>query len=174
MTGSTKDNGQGTNLTAGKQILDACCGGRMMWAQKNCPHAVYVDCRDGEYPLCDGRVYKVHPDVVADFRALPFPDATFRLVVIDPPHLVRGGDNSWLVTKYGKLDKVTWQDDLRRGFAECWRVLEVGGTMIVKWSDVQIPFSEIEPLLPSQYLFGSRHNRGMFMVLFKTDGKEGA
>lgn len=151
-------------------ILDACCGGRMMWFQKNCPQALYVDCRDGEWPLCDGRVYKVHPDVVADFRELPFPDASFRLVVFDPPHLVHGGDKSWIVKKYGRLDKKTWQDDLRCGFAECWRVLEEGGTLVFKWSEVQIPLRDVTPLLPSEPLFGSQHGNGLFLVMFKQKG----
>lgn len=150
-----------------KMILDACCGGRMMWWEKDCEHAIFADCREGEYPLCDGRVYRVRPDIVADFRELPFPDARFKLILFDPPHLLHGGDKSWLVQKYGRLDKTSWQSDLSRGLAECWRVLAPGGTMIVKWSEMQIPFSRIVPLLPSPPLFGSKHRKTLFAVLFK-------
>lgn len=153
----------------GKLILDACCGGRMMWFNKQYPYALYVDVRDDEYPLSDGRVHKVHPDEVVDFRQLPYENASFRLVVFDPPHLVHGGANSWLVKKYGKFDKKAWRDDLRRGLAECWRVLAIGGTMIFKWSEVQIPLSEVRPLLPSEPLFGSTHGRAVFLVMFKVE-----
>lgn len=67
-----------------KLILDACCGPRMMWFDKQNPLAVFMDIRDEECTLCDGRNLEVHPDVVGDFRNMPFEDATFRLVVFDP------------------------------------------------------------------------------------------
>ena len=67
-----------------KPILDACCGGRTFWFDKHNPHAVYVDKRtmkrriiwtskDGEQT----REFEVQPDIVADFKSLPFPDNTF-------------------------------------------------------------------------------------------------
>ena len=61
----------------------------MMWFDKRNPQAVFMDIRDEEHILCDGRSLEVHPDVIGDFRSIPFEDATFRLVVFDPPHLVR-------------------------------------------------------------------------------------
>ena len=91
-----------------KLILDACCGPRMMWFDKRNPQAVFMDIRDEEHILCDGRSLEVHPDVIGDFRSIPFEDATFRLVVFDPPHLVRLGDNSYMAHKYGKLLS-TWE-----------------------------------------------------------------
>ena len=106
-----------------KLILDACCGPRMMWFDKRNPQAVFMDIRDEEHILCDGRSLEVHPDVIGDFRSIPFEDATFRLVVFDPPHLVRLGDNSYMAHKYGKLLS-TWETDLKQGFDECMRVLK--------------------------------------------------
>lgn len=91
------------NTGMDKLILDACCGSRMMWFDKQNPLAVFMDIRDEECTLCDGRNLEVHPDVVGDFRNIPFEDATFRLVVFDPPHLVRLGANSYTAHKYGKL-----------------------------------------------------------------------
>lgn len=41
--------------------------------------------------LCDGRTLNVNPDVIADFRDMPFPDESFYLVVFDPPHLINAG-----------------------------------------------------------------------------------
>lgn len=86
-----------------KPILDACCGSRMFWFDKANPAVVFMDNRNFEETLCDGRRLEVRPDVVADFRDMPFPDKWFRLVVFDPPHLIHAGDKSWIGTKYGPL-----------------------------------------------------------------------
>jgi len=88
-----------------------------------------------------------------DFRQLPFPDQCFALVVFDPPHLVRAGAASWLAAKYGRLG-TDWRDDLRRGFAECFRVLKPDGVLIFKWSEVQVPTRDVLALTPHAPLFG--------------------
>ena len=118
-------------MKTNKLILDACCGPRMMWFDKRNPQAVFMDIRDEEHILCDGRSLEVHPDVIGDFRRIPFEDATFRLVVFDPPHLVRLGDNSYMAHKYGRLFP-TWETDLKQGFDECMRVLKPEGVLIFK------------------------------------------
>jgi hypothetical protein len=41
--------------------------------------------------------------------------------------------------KYGRLNKETWRDDLRAGFAEAFRVLWLHGVLIFKWNETQIP-----------------------------------
>lgn len=82
-------------------------------------------------------------DIIADFRALPFADNTFAQVVFDPPHLDRIGENAWMKKKYGALDKKTWPDDIRAGFAEAFRVLRPHGTLIFKWNETQIPVSKV-------------------------------
>ena len=61
---------------------------------------------------------KIHPDTQWDFRHLPVPDNTYDMVVFDPPHLVKVGDNSWLAKKYGKLPP-EWKPYLKQGFDEC-------------------------------------------------------
>ncbi len=96
----------------------------------------------------------VHPDVIMDFRDLPFPDNFFRLVAFDPPHLVHAGKTSWLAAKYGVLGK-DWRADLRAGFAECFRVLESGGVLVFKWNETQIKIREILELTPHQPLLGN-------------------
>lgn len=40
------------------------------------------------------REIEIKPDIVADFRDMPFTDATFDLVIFDPPHLIRAGKES--------------------------------------------------------------------------------
>ena len=66
-----------------KPIIDVCCGGRMFWFDKNNKNVVFMDNRTLKTQLCDGRSFEVNPDVVADFRNIPFPDNTFSLVVFD-------------------------------------------------------------------------------------------
>ena len=69
-----------------KAILDACCGSRMFWFDRRHPDVVFMDRREETHTLCDGRTLEIKPDVVGDFRAMPFSDGAFRLVVFDPPH----------------------------------------------------------------------------------------
>ncbi len=63
-----------------KIILDACCGSRMFWFDKENPLTLFADIRDEEHTLCDGRSLKVHPDIVSDFTDMPFLDESFKLV----------------------------------------------------------------------------------------------
>ena len=141
--------------------LDACCGSRMFWFDKGDTRATFMDKRRETHVLTDNtrkpgsRVLKIDPDYKADFTSMPFSDSSFSLVVFDPPHLVRAGKNGWMAKKYGKLEG-DWQEDLRRGFAECFRVLKPDGTMIFKWNEVQIPVSQILALSPERPLFGNR------------------
>lgn len=137
------------------QVLDPCCGSRMMWFDKDDDRAVFGDIRSESVALCDGRTLQVSPDVQMDFRQMPFADETFRLVVFDPPHLNRVGPSSWTAAKYGAL-LPSWREDLAAGFAECFRVLKPGGTLVFKWSEVQIPLSRILELTDHKPLFGQR------------------
>lgn len=78
------------------KILDVCCGSRMFWFDKNHENTLFVDKREYYEELPTGHVINVSPDVVADFRNLPFKDETFYHVVFDPPHLLHAGESSWL------------------------------------------------------------------------------
>lgn len=86
-------------------ILDMCCGSRMFWFNKRDVRGVFADIRAEEHELCDGRRLVINLDLIADFRALPFADASFPVVVFDPPHLERVGQTSWMGKKYGHLNK---------------------------------------------------------------------
>ena len=142
-------------------VLDACCGSRMFWFDRQDDRAVFVDKRKERHTLTDksskggSRELIVDPDIQADFTALPFADNSFSLVVFDPPHLIRNGRKGWLAKKYGKLEG-DWKDELRRGFAECFRVLKPEGTMIFKWNEREVPVSQILALTPERPLFGNR------------------
>lgn len=150
-----------------KKILDACCGSRMFWFDRQHPKTVYMDCRSVETELCDGRKLVVSPDVVGDFRNMPFDDCSFKLVVFDPPHLVNLGESSWMAKKYGKLSKGTWQNDLRKGFEECFRVLKEDGVLVFKWNEQQIPINDVVKLAPVQPLFGQRSGKTHWLVFMK-------
>ena len=154
-----------------KHILDACCGSRMFWFDKANKQTVYMDCRQYTGTACDGRTIDVDPDVIGDFRNIPFPDASFRMVVFDPPHLIRAGENSWLAQKYGKLNKETWRDDLKQGFVECFRVLEPGGILIFKWNEDQIKVTEVSKVFPVRPLFGQRGGKTHWLVFVKEGGE---
>ena len=142
-----------------QKILDACCGSRMFWKKRDRQDVLFMDIRNEEHILCDGRKLQVNPDVVADFRNMPFPDKSFRLVVFDPPHLINLGENAWMAKKYGRLNKDTWKDDLRRGFYECLRVLDDDGVLILKWNTKDIPASALFNALGQEPLFGSLSGR---------------
>lgn len=153
-----------------KIILDACCGGRMFWFDRNHPNALYVDKRSENITLCDGRHYNVAPDMVADFTHLPFVDNSFKMVIFDPPHLVGAGAAGWLAKKYGTLPK-NWQPMIRDGFAECWRVLDINGTLIFKWNENNIKVSDIIKTIGQQPLVGTRNarNKTVWLVFMKIE-----
>lgn len=141
-----------------RTILDPCCGGRSFWFDPQHQGVLFGDIRSEQHTLCDGRAFSITPDLNMDFREMPFPDSSFRLVVFDPPHLRHAGRGSWLRAKYGILGD-DWQDDLRRGFAECFRVLKPEGILIFKWNEIQIPVSEILALTDQKPLFGHKSGK---------------
>lgn len=150
-----------------KYILDATCGSRTIWFQKNHSHTVYMDCREEHDTAIwkstkndSARTLNVYPDVLADFTKMPFPDNSFYLVVFDPPHLQKVGENAWLRKKYGKLPE-DWQSLIRDGFWECMRVLKPNGTLIFKWSEVDIPTRKIIDTIGIAPLFGHRSGKAM-------------
>lgn len=148
------------------KILDACCGSKMFWFDKEHESALYMDNRTLDTTLCDGRKLVVNPDVVADFKNMPFDDETFYLVIFDPPHLKNAGDTSYLKAKYGTLGP-SWKDDIKQGLAECWRVLKENGTLIFKWNEEQVLFSDVKGLLPSEPIIGQRRGKTIWLVFFK-------
>ncbi len=149
-----------------KTILDVCCGSRMFWFDKQNKDTIYMDIRQLDDTLCDGRELHINPDIIGDFRAIPFHDNRFKMVVFDPPHLARAGEKSWLAKKYGKLED-SWPLDLKKGFEECMRVLEPHGTLIFKWNEDQIKLSEILKLIPFKPLFGNKKSKTHWLVFIK-------
>jgi SAM-dependent methyltransferase len=140
-----------------KIILDACCGGRAFWFDKNNPNVLFADSRVMKPEIVgngkNARIRKCLPDKIMDFREMDIPDNTFNLVVFDPPHLFVG-KNSYMAKCYGMLDKHTWEKDLTKGFAECFRVLKQHGILIFKWNECDILLKDVLNLTPYKPLFG--------------------
>lgn len=157
------------NAIIEKKILDACCGSRMFWFDKNNPNVLFADIRNEEHTLCDGRDLQIRPDYQHDFTAMSFPDESFQMVVFDPPHLKNLGTNSWMAKKYGKL-LPSWETDIRAGVNECMRVLKTGGTLIFKWNESQITAKDILAVIDHKPLFGhvtGRHGKTIWMAFLK-------
>ncbi|GGH83653.1 23S rRNA G2069 N7-methylase RlmK/C1962 C5-methylase RlmI [Pullulanibacillus pueri] len=138
----------------------------MFWFDKENEDVLYMDNRQLETTLCDGRTLNVNPDVIADFRNMPFEDDSFYLVVFDPPHLLKAGDDSWLAKKYRKLNE-SWSTDIKRGFGECMRVLKPNGTLVFKWNEDQVKTSEVIKAIGQKPLFGNRRSKTHWMVFMK-------
>lgn len=110
-----------------------------------------------------------------DARKLDFPDDTFYLVVLDPPHLINCGKTSDMAKSYGYLEKA-WHEDMKRIFNEAWRVLRPHGTLIFKWADKDVSLAELLYVLERQPVFGDKKpsankagtNR-FFLVFFKDE-----
>jgi hypothetical protein len=138
-------------------VLDACCGPKMFWFNRADPRALFVDKRAGAYvaDTQEGRRHiVVAPDIVCDFKSLPFEADSFALVVFDPPHTF-SGEKGWMAKKYGTL-KQDWQAEIAAGFAECFRVLCSKGTLIFKWNEHRVPVSAVLALTTEKPLFGQR------------------
>ena len=150
------------NGSAFPPVLDACCGSRMMWFDKSDGRALFVDCRNETHvqksKRWNDRNIVVAPDIQADFTDLPFPTDTFDHVVFDPPHMEKIGQSSTVAKTYGKLI-CDWRDMLRNGFAECFRVLRPGGTLIFKWCEFEIPLAEVLVLTPERPLYGTKYGK---------------
>ena len=164
-------------------ILDPCCGSRSMWFDRQHQGALFGDQRREQITVTDNsrgnasgtRLLTIEPDVQMDFRALPFADGTFKVVVFDPPHLIQAGERSWLAAKYGKLG-ADWRDDLRAGFSECFRVLQIDGLLIFKWAETQIRVAQILALTPYKPLVGHQSGKrsGTHWITFlKATGQKG-
>lgn len=169
-----------------EEILDATCGGRSIWHPENKDRedTLYIDKRDEDSGFLgreeygyNPRNYSIDPDERQDYRDLPYKDESFNLVVFDPPHAIRpdGMQSLHGVThkKWGCLHAETWQEDLRVGFEELWRILRPGGTLIFKFADEAAEFDEVLKLAPEPPLFGTStkdHTSETRWFVFYKDG----
>lgn len=160
----------------GYKILDPACGSKMFWFDKSNQETLFGDIRNESHVLCDGRSLHITPDVVMNYENIPLPAQHFDMIIFDPPHLERAGENSWMRKKYGVLPE-EWPQSLRKGFSECFRVLKNNGVLIFKWNNNQVPVGKILSLTPYAPLFGQRRpNRKSstthWITFLKTEGSK--
>ena len=128
---------------------------KMFWFDKNNPLVTFCDNRVVNENLCDGRNLTISPDFISDFRnMLAFDDNSFKLVVFDPPHLI------------------TYKNDLKQGFSECFRILQPDGVLIFKWSETDVKTNEIINLSPYKPLFGhisGKRSNTQWIVFIKNE-----
>jgi len=145
-----------------KTVLDVCCGPKGMWFDKNDQRALYLDNRRethiDNYP-CGTKTNIIDPDIIGDFTNINQPDNSFYHVVFDPPHIKRNKLGQ-ITKKYGNLQD-GWQDMIRQGFKECFRVLKPNGTLIFKWNEVQFPVKEVLKLTDKKPLYGHKSGKKM-------------
>ena len=152
-----------------KLILNPASSMRSFYFDKKDKRVVFGDIRKKEtHLLTNGQTIHIEPDEVMDFRSIPYEDETFQCVIFDPPHLFNLSEKSWIRKKYGVLDKETWQDDIHKGFSECFRVLKTNGTLIFKWNETSIPLKQILKLTDQKPVIGhpSGKRMGTHWVLF--------
>lgn len=132
-----------------------------MWFDKRDARALFVDRRNEEHEKPrhsreNVTRIEIRPDITADFTALPFPDQTFFMVVMDPPHYTEGQAGQGHILKHYGCLFPGWEEMLSEGFKECFRVLKPGGTFIFKWCEHEIPLRRILALTQEKPLFGHR------------------
>jgi SAM-dependent methyltransferase len=164
------------------KILDATCGFRGIWYQKNHPYVTFMDKRKDVYysnHKKGKRRIVVNPDIVSEWKNAPFPDNYFDMVVFDPPHLVwsKGSTKkeSSLDKCYGYLREETWRQDLQQGIKKLFQILKPEGIFILKWCENSKRIEEVLKLCPYKPMFGSNtKSKGKtenFWILFIKEEK---
>ncbi len=145
-----------------KFILDACCAGRQIWFQKEQKNTIFMDIRQEKKGVIKLQPnWSVEPDVVGDYRDMPFKDKSFKLIVWDIPHTLGKKINGIIQMKYGYLDKDTYEEDLKKGFKEIMRILDDYGILEFKYADITISIKEMLSLFPQKPLFGTVTKKGV-------------
>ena len=145
-----------------KKVLDVCCGPKGMWFDKNDNRVLYLDNRSEVHENYYKSGYKkleIKPDMIGDFTDIKQPDNSFWHIVFDPPHIKRNKLGE-ITKRYGRLED-GWQDMIKNGFKECFRVLKPNGTLIFKWCEVQFPIKEILKLTDKKPLYGHKSGKKM-------------
>lgn len=154
-----------------KIILDATAAFRSMWFDKNNSIVAYFDKSSDEdlnkrrlkyNNLCGTTKFRYwnpkNKTIKGTWDKLPFSDNSKKLIVFDPPHKKKLGERSKFKQIYGQLEPETWQTDLKKAFAEFFRVLEPYGVLILKWGSDDVNYKEVIACSPVKPLFGQITN----------------
>ena len=143
------------------KILDATCGVKRIWYQKNHPFVTFMDKRKEtlkESRIGRKEVYRINPNVICDWKSTPFKTNEFDMIVFDPPHIIKKKETKLMNMEkyYGRLYKHNWKSEIKSGFKELFRVLKSDGIFILKWCETDIKLKEILKLCPYKPLFGTK------------------
>lgn len=116
----------------GSDVLDMTFGRGVFW--KEVPWGLYK-LRTNDLAT--------RADTQADFRTMPYADGAFDAVILDPPYMHSGGSiKRSLDSCYRNGERGgSWRDILPMylaGSAEAWRLLRVGGVLILKVQDTVV------------------------------------
>lgn len=154
------------------KILDATCGTRGIWYQKNHPFVTYMDIRKGTFfditrKPKNRRIKVIDPDVQSSWDDAPFPCEYFDMIIFDPPHILEKKKNSFLTVEYGMLNKDTWKNDLKTGINKLFSILKPEGIFIFKWCEFDVKINEVLRLFPYEPLFGNVKDGTYWIVFLK-------
>jgi len=161
------------------KILDATCGFKGIWYQKNHPFVTFMDKRKenllSNHKGLGKRHIIIDPDIVSEWKDTPFEDNYFDMVIFDPPHLIEKRDKKTLSSlnkSYGMLYKDNWREELRIGIKKLFDVLKPEGIFILKWCENSAKVEEVIKLFPYPPLFGSNtkskgHTENYWIVFIK-------
>ena len=161
-------------------ILDATCGLKQMWFQKDDPETIYLDMRHSAIQYTekqfnrrpDYRKRIINPTIQADNRYCPFKDDVFDVILFDPPHMITNVESSELQHTYSILNPITWTKEMSSSIKELFRVLKPKGIFIFKWAENSATIKEALKLFPCEPLFGSNPqnpNHKTWWIIFRKD-----
>jgi len=114
--------------TRGLRAIEPCCGHRRAWNREKPAATTFGDV-----------LFDVRPEVVMDFKALPFAAGLFDVVFFDPPHLIRSEKWNQLSDRYlhfGHWERRSdWEAALDAVNVEFHRVTRQDARLFVKIID---------------------------------------
>jgi len=138
-----------------KFILDAGCGSRMFWINKNHPNTIYIDKRKEPKGFIKTKPnLEINPDIICDITKLPkeLKSKRFKLIIWDTPHFKAKNLTGIMLKQYGSLNPETWKEDLKNSFNELWGILDNYGILLFKFANYHIKFKEVLELFPEKPL----------------------
>jgi hypothetical protein len=108
-----------------RTVLDLTFGAGRFWREP-LPPGIALETNNPD-PRC-------RADHRFDFRAVPLPDGSYDLVLLDPPHVADGGERSIMAARFGTCKGTeALRALIEQGCREAWRLARIG--VLVKVAD---------------------------------------